>query len=431
MQEPWPSSADLHDSPTSSDEPGNSMLHLVGPDHRSLNQQNSQGSGIHTAQPNSEEEPIEDLSSKESSSTGKEVVPQETSMSTDCPICLDETKGQESTKECSSCLRGFHEGCINTWLQPGRNTWLQKRKCPICDMPSRFLSPGLAGPLDKYRDQAEEQLRRYTVLSIDLIADTRDMAIEIAQKYPSVCPILEWSLCSCLNSSIPHCHVDVALSFFPGTLLGWNPHHDHPRLTHEEARLIYRSPAQVQSIYITRPQAQMNLETRCCMRFITEPSTSRNSQGFGIHTAPPNSAEENFKDLSSKESSSKGKEVLPQEPSMSTDCPICLDETKGQESTKECSNCLRGFHKGCINTWLQPGRNPWLQQRTCLNCNMPSRFLSPGLAGPLDKYRDQAEEQLRRYTVLSIDLIENTSLIIEASHKYPLVHFLLIFSYLI
>ncbi|POW02695.1 hypothetical protein PSHT_11991 [Puccinia striiformis] len=55
---------------------------------------------------------------------------------------------------------------------------------------------------------------------------------------------------------------------------------------------------------------------------------------------------------------------------------------------------------------------------------MPSRFLSPGLAGPLDKYRDQAEEQLRRYTVLSIDLIENTSLIIEASHKYPYSFFL-------
>ncbi|POW02702.1 hypothetical protein PSHT_11993 [Puccinia striiformis] len=170
MQEPWPSSADLHDSPTSSDEPGNSMLHLVGQSAHpaqiteASTSRNSQGSGIHTAQPNSEEEPIEDLSSKESSSTGKEVVPQETSMSTDCPICLDETKGQESTKECSSCLRGFHEGCINTWLQPGRNTWLQKRKCPICHMPSRFLSPGLAGPLDKYRDQAEEQLQIYRTI---------------------------------------------------------------------------------------------------------------------------------------------------------------------------------------------------------------------------------------------------------------------------
>ncbi|KAI9608090.1 hypothetical protein H4Q26_005545 [Puccinia striiformis f. sp. tritici PST-130] len=83
MQEPWPSSADLHDSPTSSDEPGNSMLHLVGQSAHpaqiteASTSRNSQGSGIHTAQPNSEEEPIEDLSSKESSSTGKEVVPQE------------------------------------------------------------------------------------------------------------------------------------------------------------------------------------------------------------------------------------------------------------------------------------------------------------------------------------------------------------------
>ncbi|KAI9615775.1 hypothetical protein KEM48_005472 [Puccinia striiformis f. sp. tritici PST-130] len=189
MQEPWPSSADLHDSPTSSDEPGNSMLHLVGQSAHSAQiteastSRNSQGSGIHTAQPNSEEEPIEDLSSKESSSTGKEVVPQETSMSTDCPICYDETEGQESTKECSKCSRRFHGGCIDLWLQPGRNTWFQQRRCPNCDNHSRFYSLGQVGQIERNRDQAEGELRRYGELSIDWIQNTGHMLTEVAKQH--------------------------------------------------------------------------------------------------------------------------------------------------------------------------------------------------------------------------------------------------------
>ncbi|KAH9442102.1 hypothetical protein Pst134EB_028371 [Puccinia striiformis f. sp. tritici] len=57
---------------------------------------------------------------------------------------------------------------------------------------------------------------------------------------------------------------------FSGAVLGWNPDHDHPRLIREEARLICRSPGQVQPIYMTRQQAQMNLETRCCIWLVSQ-----------------------------------------------------------------------------------------------------------------------------------------------------------------